>query len=85
MLITIKGIRLETLNLERQKESNKIELKSASYSLISSLDKVLANQTIGGYSDKVSVIPSTTTINLLDQFIDSYKKDISIVLGLEEL
>lgn len=82
--ITLKGIRLETLSLERQDRTGKIEMKSASYSLLSSTDHVLANQSIGGYSDKVAITPSKATLDLLDQFIESYKKDITVVLGLEE-
>ena len=84
MAITIKGIRLEAVNLELQEKTGSVELKSASYSLISSVDRVLASQSIGGYSDKVVVVPSSTTVGFLNQFISSYKKDVSTVLGLEE-
>ncbi len=84
MAITIKGIRLETLGLERQEKSGRLELKTASYALLSSTDHVLANQTIGGYGSNVSVSPSSTTIGLLTQFIESYKKDVLAVLGLDE-
>lgn len=84
MSITLKGIRLESVSLERQESSGKLELKLASYSLLSSTDHVLANQTIGGYSDKVKVQPSLDTLKLLEAFLNSYKKDVTQTLGLEE-
>ncbi len=84
MPITIKGIRLESVTLERQETSGKVELKAASYVLLSSSDHVLANQSIGGYGDKVKVALSGDTIKLLTQFVDSYRKDVSEVLGLEQ-
>lgn len=82
--ITLKGIRLESVTLERQQESGKLELKGASYSLLSSTDHILANQSIGGYSDKIKIQPSPETLKLLTAFVDSYKKDVTVLLGLEE-
>jgi len=84
MAITIKGIRLEDVNLIREDKSGKLELKSATYCLISSADCVLASQGIGGYNDKVKISPSGDTLKFLNQFVNSYKKDISTILGLEE-
>jgi len=83
MPITIKGIRLESMNLEREEKSGRVELKTSSYSLLSSTDRVLANQTIGGYNSPVTVVPSSTTMALLDQFVNSYRKDVCDVLGLD--
>lgn len=83
MPITLKGIRLEHVSIERQ-DSGKHLLKNASYSLISSSDHVLANQAIGGYNDKVIINPSLQTLQLLEQFISSYRKDVTNSLGLEE-
>lgn len=82
--ITLKGIRLETVSLTRQEKSGRLELSSASYALMSSTDHVLANQTVGGYSSSVAVVPSSTTVGLLEQFVASYKKDVSAALGLDE-
>lgn len=84
MPITIKGIRIETVNLQRQEKSGTLELKTASYSLLSSSDRVLANQSIGEYGNQLAVVPSATTVGLLNQFIASYRKDVTTVLGLEE-
>lgn len=84
MAITLKGIRLESLEIQRDKESGEVKLSSASYALISSADKVLANQTVGKYGGNVAVTASLETITLLDKFIESYKRDITMVLGLEQ-
>lgn len=84
MPITLKGIRLESVTLERVVESGKLEMKSASYSLLSSKDQVLANQTIGGYSDRLKINASPNTTKLLDAFLESYGKDLTATLGLEE-
>lgn len=83
MPVTLKGIRLESVTLERQ-ESGKLDLKSASYSLLSSTDHVLANQSIGGYGDKLKLNPSPKTIELLNAFVDNYRNDITTLLGLSE-
>jgi hypothetical protein len=85
MAITIKGIRLESVELQRQDSTEKIELRNASYSLLSSADHVLANQTIGGYNDKLKIRTSAETNKLLNSFLDSYRKDITQMLGLEEV
>jgi len=83
MAITLKGIRLESLNIIRSKESGNLELQSSTYALISSTDKILANQTIGAYGG-VTINASPETLSMLEKFIQSYKKDITTVLGLEE-
>lgn len=72
---------MESVNLER--ESEEISIKNASYSLISSTDNVLANQTIGGYGSKLVITPSFDTIRLLKEFVQSYNKDIIQILGIE--
>lgn len=83
MAITLKGIRLESLNVRRDKESGSMKLEEAQYALISSADKVLANQSVGGYQG-LTVSASPETLSFLDKFIDSYKRDITTVLGLDE-
>ncbi len=82
MAITIKGIRLESISLKRNEDGgNKIE--TAEYSLISSVDKVLAKQTVGGYGGMV-LEPSRGTVAALDAFITAYRADVVGTLGLEE-
>lgn len=85
MPLTIKGIRLDAVHLERI-DGNEISLKYATYSLISSADTVLADQTIGGGygNDKVKVNASPTTIKALQEFIAAYKNDINTTLGFAE-
>ena len=83
MPITLKGIRLESLHVQRSKESGEMILHESSYALISSTDKVLANQSVGGYGGLV-VSASPQTLSLLEKFITGYKQDITKVLGLEE-
>lgn len=84
-MITLKGIRLDAINLERDKERGDVAIKYATYSLISSTDKVLADQTIGGSygGDKVKVEPSPTTVKALADFIAAYKDDINTTLGFD--
>lgn len=83
MAITIKGIRLESIHISRDAESGDSKLATASYSLMSSADKVLAKQSIGGYQD-VPLQPSPETLQLMRKFSDSYARDIVMTLGLEE-
>lgn len=82
MAITIKGIRIETVSLEHNKEDGGYKISSSQYSLISSLDKVLAKQPIGGYGG-ISLEPSPATLKALSDFISSYQSDVKMVLGLE--
>lgn len=81
--ITIKGIRLESLDIEYSAETGAHNLKGAAYSLISSADRVLARQNLGGYND-MKIAPSSNTLTLLNEFVSSYKKDVTAALGLEE-
>lgn len=83
MAITIKGIRIESVHLKRDDASGTLHLEQASYALMSSTDKVLANQSIGGYNG-LAVSLSPATQKLLAQFTESYKLDVTTVLGLEE-
>ena len=83
MPITLKGIRLESVGIER--EQGKLELKSSSYSLLSSTDNVLAQQSIGGYGNRLTINPSPETLKALDAFLASYSKDITVTLGLESV
>ena len=82
MAITIKGIRIEGVSLKADAENGGHKIESAQYALISSADRVLAKQSIGGYND-VKLEPSADTVKLLQQFVESYSRDVKNVLGLE--
>lgn len=79
MPVTIKGIRLDDVTIKREGDETKIETQ---YALISSADKVLANQSVGGYNG-MKLQPSLDTLNALDAFIKAYKKDIETAIGIE--
>lgn len=84
MAITIKGIRIESLTIKTGGEDGETSGVTSEYSLISSDDKVLAKQSVGGYNG-LKVGPSADTIGVLNQFLKLYKRDINTVLGLENL
>lgn len=83
MAITIKGIRIEDISIARDTESGGYKISSANYSLLSSVDKVLAKQSIGGYG-AITLEASPATVKLLQDFSESYRKDVVTTLGLEE-
>lgn len=80
MPITIKGIRLGETTLKRQDDG--MTVIETSYSLISSTDKVLAKQEVGGYNG-MKMQASAETIKAMEHFLDLYKADIQGVLGIE--
>lgn len=82
MAITIKGIRIDHIVLERDEASGKVSIKSAQYSLISSTEHVLATQSLHGYGG-IALKPSVATLNHLDEFLKSYHADVLNVLGLD--
>jgi hypothetical protein len=82
-MITVKGIRVDYVNIERDAETGGANIKDARYSLISSTDHVLAQQGIGGYNG-MAIKPTQDTIKLLNDFMTSYKKDVVTILGLEK-
>lgn len=79
-MISVKGIRIESVSLNKEADAWKIK---GDYSLMSSTDKVLAKQAVNGYNE-VAVNPSPKTIAALDALLASFKDDISTVLGLNE-
>jgi len=81
MPITIKGIRIESLSIKTTGAEQGEGPITSEYSLISSDDKVLAKQSIGGYGG-MKVQPSADTVGALNAFIKMYKRDINTVLGL---
>ena len=83
MAITIKGVRVDDIHIEPDLEGGGYKIKTAQYSLISSVDKVLAKQTIGGYNS-LTLEPSPETKKALAAFTKSYTNDVQGVLGLLE-
>lgn len=82
MAITIKGIRVDAVDIKLNVESGGVDIENAAYSLISSTDHVLAKQTIGGYGG-LALKPSPETRKAMDAFMASYKRDVVAVLGLD--
>lgn len=83
MPITIKGIRIEDISISRDSDGGGFKIGSATYSLLSSADKVLAKQPIGGYGSMV-LEPSPATVKALRDLVASYKQDIVMTLGLDD-
>ena len=82
MAITIKGIRLESLDLKLNHEAGTYEVSAGKYSLVSSVEKVIATQDINGYGVlKIQMSPQTWQD--LHAFIQSFKADVQAVLGLD--
>lgn len=81
MAITIKGVKLTSLSIE--KDSDGKEKVSGNYSLMSNVDKVLAKQGFNGYND-VKIAFSHDTITALNSLMAGVKTDVETTLGLEE-
>ena len=79
MAITIQGIRLDGVTLNKEDGKEKI---TGSYELMSSTDTVLAKQAFNGYSSMV-VNWSPETLKLLRDFKQAVQRDITLTLGLE--
>jgi len=83
MAITIKGIRITSINIVLDKENGAFRIDNSQYELLSSTDHVLAQQSIGGYGGR-TLKATQETENLLNKFIQSYRKDVDTTLGLNE-
>ena len=81
MPITIKGIRIKSLSITTKPDQGECGVTS-DYELLSSEDRVLASQSVGGYNG-LKVQPAADTVGALNAFIKLYKRDINTVLGLE--
>lgn len=79
--LTIKGIRLESFHWSNKKGDGDGKI-SGSYSLISSADKVLAEQTVGSGYGAMELSPSPATLKAFDAFRAAYKSDIEALLGM---
>lgn len=83
MAITIKGIRITSIQLTLDKETGFFRIENSQYELLSSTDHVLAQQAIGGYGGR-TLKATQETEKLLSQFVQSYRKDVDTTLGLNE-
>lgn len=83
MPITIKGIRVTSIQLTLDKEIGAFKIENAQYELLSSTDHVLAQQAIGGYGGRV-LKASQDTEKALNEFVQAYRKDVDLALGLNE-
>lgn len=81
MAVTIQGVKIKTMTLDPSEKAK--ERVKGSYALMSNTDKVLATQSFNGYSD-IEVQFSSETLIALEKFLGGVKKDLGIVLGLEE-
>lgn len=82
MPITISGIKVNDIHIEPIERADGYRIKTAEYSLISSTNKVLAKQIVGGYNG-LALEPSQATKDALDVFTKSYVTDVQALLGLE--
>ena len=79
-MVTIKGIRIQSITLNFAEDGE--DKMTCNYALISSADKILSRDTIGGYNG-MKMQPSPGTQKALDTFIDAYKADVNALLGLD--
>lgn len=82
MPITIRGIRITSLTVSRDAEGQ--DKVQASYQLISSLDKVLAKETLTSkqsYGEQ-TFAPSPQTTKALTDAVALYKADVEMSLGI---
>jgi len=80
-MITIQGIKLKGINIEKDSEGN-VKV-SGSYDLLSNTDKVLAKQDFGGYQG-IKLEQSPETAKNLHQLMIDIKADLEKQLGLTE-
>lgn len=81
-MIGIKGVRLVKLEIDLMDKTGSHK-PSGKYEILSTADRVLAKQDIGGYGG-IEIPASVETTRLLNQFVASYNRDISTVCGLDE-
>lgn len=78
-MIGLKGIRLAQLNLTMKNGQAEI---TGTYQLVSTTDKILANQHFNGY-DELKISMSGPTLKALDAFLGAYKSEITTMIGLD--
>lgn len=84
MPITIRGIRITSLEVSRSEEG-KDKIK-ASYQLVASNDKVLAKENLSSEADYTGQLftPSPQTIKALTDAVALYKKDVEMSIGFSD-
>lgn len=81
MAISIQGINLKDISISRDKETGVLKAKG-SYELVSSTGVILATQSFGGSYDSLAVDYSAESKKLINEFVQSLKKDLETTLGL---
>jgi len=81
-MITMKGIRLPSLDIRRNAEKGTYEI-SGYYELVSSNDTILAKQAFNGYND-IKLSPSPESSNLIHKLMVSLNNDMEKILGFVE-
>ena len=80
--IAIQGIRIKTLTIQPKPDGLDDKI-SATYELISTAGKVMATQSLGGYSSEMKLSISPATEKALDTFLASYTNDVNQLIGLD--
>lgn len=80
MAIGIKGLRIDDVAITAKESGDEIQ---GHYSIISTMDKVIAKQSFNGYND-IKITMSQETQTLLSSFLSSLKKDVETITGLVE-
>jgi len=77
--ITIKGVRIDSIKIERSDSTGEQTIES-SYSILTSANKVVAKQTVGGYNG-MKIQPSPATMQAMAAAVRLYQNDIDATLG----
>lgn len=80
MAIGIKGLRIDDVAITTKESGDEIQ---GHYSIISTMDKVIAKQSFNGYNE-IKITMSQETQTLLSSFLSSLKKDVETITGLAE-
>lgn len=81
MSITIKGVRITVLNVDRSDQPK----FSGTYQLVSSKDFVLATQSFGdGAYANLRYSPSPTVMQALDNVLNMIRADINMMIGIHQ-
>ncbi len=79
-MIGIKQMRLDSLSMTKGEQGPAI---SGQYSLISTVDKVVATQSFGGGYGGVKMQHSPETMKALDSLLACVQKDMNALIGME--
>lgn len=79
MAVTIRGIKLKAISITPSPDHGDDKINTT-YQLISTADKVLAEQSVGGYNG-MKIAASPQALKALDEFLKLYRDDIETALG----